>query len=304
MAESDAHRSGFVAVIGPVNVGKSALLNAVLRQKIAGVSPWPQTTRRRQLGILTLPEAQIIFMDTPGLHQPRNRLGRAMHAIAEETLHRADFVLFLADLDRVPTTGDQALAAWTAEHSRGKSLLLVLTKVDAVADADRGARVEALQGLFPGADSLAISALRGQGLEELLRRIIQLLPEGPVLYPEEDITDLSEREIAADLIHEAALRHLRAEVPHGIAVRIETYQERGTTGAFIEATVYVERESHKAIVIGRSGTMLRTIGADARHQIEAMTGRKVFLQLRVKTLPGWRDKEQSLRRLGFLPDDE
>jgi GTPase len=304
MAESDAHRSGFVAVIGPANVGKSALLNAVLRQKVAGVSPWPQTTRRRQLGILTLPEAQIIFMDTPGLHQPHNRLGRAMHAIAEETLSRADTVLYLADLERALSTEDRALAAWTAERVRGKSLLLVLTKADAVADADRTARTQSLQSLFPGADSLAISALRGEGLEELLRRLILLLPEGPVLYPEEDFTDLSEREIAADLVHEAALRHLRAEVPHGIAVRIETYQERGTTGAFIEATVYVERDSHKAIVIGRGGSMLRTIGADARQQIEAMSGRKVFLQLRVKTLAGWRDKEQSLRRLGFLPEEE
>jgi GTPase len=302
--ELAAHRSGFVAVIGPANAGKSALLNAILRQKVAGVSPWPQTTRRRQLGILTLPEAQIIFMDTPGLHQPRNRLGRAMHAVAGETLARADVILYLADLERAATAEDRTLAAWVAEQSRGKTILLALTKADAVGESGRAQKISDWQSLFPGAEGLLISAFRGDGLADLLQRLAALLPEGPVLYPEEDITDLSEREIAADLVHEAALRHLRAEVPHGIAVRIDDYQERGTTGAFIEATLYVERESHKAIVIGRNGAMLRTIGADARRQIEAMNGRKVFLEIRVKTLPGWRDREPSLRRLGFLPAEE
>jgi GTP-binding protein Era len=227
-----------------------------------------------------------------------------MQAVAEETLARADAVLFLADLERDPAAADREQAAWTAERSRGKAILLAMTKADAVGGTVRDARIEAWQSVFPEAESRTVSALRGEGLEDLLRAIVALLPEGPVLYPEEEITDLSEREIAADLIHEAALRHLRAEVPHGVAVRIDEYTERGSTGAYIGATLYVERESHKAIVIGRSGAMLRTIGADARRQIEAMSGRKVFLEIRVKTLPGWRDREPSLRRLGFLPTED
>lgn len=304
MTESPAHRSGFVAVIGPANVGKSTLLNAVLRQKVAGVSPWPQTTRRRQLGILTLPEAQVIFMDTPGLHQPRNRLGHAMVRVAEETLSRADLILYLADLEHALTEGERALAIWTAERIRGKPVLLVMTKADAIGEGAWRERAVELQAFFPDSEYLHISALRAEGLEELLRRIIAFLPEGPVLYPEEDITDLSEREIAADLIHEAALRHLRAEIPHGIVVRIDDYQERGEKGAYIEATVFVERESHKAIVIGKSGSMLKTIGADGRQQIETMSGRKVYLHLRVKTMPGWRDREESLRHLGYLPEEK
>ncbi len=304
MPDSPSHRSGFVAVIGPANSGKSTLLNALVRQNVAGVSPWPQTTRRRQLGILTLPGAQLIFMDTPGLHRPKNQLGRTMMRTAGDTLVQADVVIFLADLERAPSAEDAEFAAWAGKQARGKPLLLVLNKMDLVAGPERNARADAYRACFPDAECFLISAKRGEGVDALLEKTAALLPEGPALYSEEDVTDLTEREIAADLIHEAALRHLRAEVPHGVAVRIDSFQERAERGAYIQATVFVEKESHKAIVIGRGGGMLKTIGTDARARIEEMSGRKVYLELRVKVLPGWRDRADSLRRLGYKPEED
>jgi GTP-binding protein Era len=304
MTELPPHRSGFVAVIGPANSGKSTFLNAAVRQKVAGVSPRPQTTRRRQLGILTLPGAQFVFMDTPGLQKPKNRLGSSMMRVAGDTLVQADVVLFLADLERPQADEDREFAAWTGRNARGKPLLLVLNKIDAVADAEREARTSACRAWLPDSDCFLISARNGTGVPELLDAVAGLLPEGPALYSEEDVTDLSEREIAADLIREAALRRLRAEVPHGIAVRVDEYRERAESGAYIKATVFVEKESHKAIVIGKAGGMLKGIGSDARARIEEMSGRRVYLELRVKVLPGWRDRADSLRRLGYRPEDD
>jgi GTP-binding protein Era len=243
-------------------------------------------------------------MDTPGLQKPKNRLGNAMIRIAGDTLVQADLVLFLVDLEQPATEAGREFAAWVGKNVRGKPLLLALNKMDAIANPERENRVTAYRAWFPEAECFMISAKNGPGMEELLQGIIARLPEGPALYSEEDITDLSEREIAADLIHEAALHHLRAEVPHGIAVRIDDYQERAESGAYIEATVFVEKESHKAIVIGKAGGMLKAIGSDARTKIEEMSGRKVFLQLRVKVLPGWRDRADSLRRLGYQPNKD
>jgi GTP-binding protein Era len=298
------HRSGFVAVVGRPNVGKSTLLNALLGQKIAGVSPWPQTTRRRQMGVLTLPSAQIMFHDTPGWHTPKNNLGKAMIRMAESAIADSDMVLFLADLTQAPDDPDRELALWLQNHKRGAPVILALNKADAVSPAVLEQRSAQYRSLMPDAECLALSAQQNRGLQDLIAAVIARLPEGPILYPEEEITDLSEREITADLIREAALQRLRAEVPHGVAVRVDQYIERGEAGAFVEATIFVERESHKAIVIGKGGAMLKAIGTDARRKIEEMSGRKLFLQLRVKVLPGWRNREDSLRRLGYIPKDK
>jgi len=304
MPPSVSHRSGFVAVVGRPNVGKSTLLNAALRQEVASVSPWPQTTRRRQLGVLTLPDAQILFLDTPGWHKPKTELGKAMVQTSRTALSEADVILFLADLSLPPDEADRELAGRVRKRGRGAAVILALNKSDAVDSALREQRRAEYRALLPEAECCVLSARSGDGLEELLRTIVARLPEGPMLYPEEEITDLSEREIVADLIREAALRNLWAEVPHGVAVRVDEYKERGREGAYIEATVFVEKESHKAIVIGKNGAMLKAIGTEARRKAEAMSGRKLFLQLRVKVLPGWRNREDELRRLGYWPKEK
>jgi GTP-binding protein Era len=304
MSSVPIHRSGFVAVVGRPNVGKSTLLNAFLGQKIAGVSPWPQTTRRRQMGILTLPAAQIMFLDTPGWHTPKNSLGKAMVHTSETTIQDADVVLFLADLSQAAGEEDRGLVDWLEKKKPEVPVILALNKSDAVSPPAREEQAAVYQSLLPKAESCVISAKQNLGLQELLEKIISRLPEGPILYPEEEITDLSEREITADLIREAALRNLRAEVPHGVAVRVDDYRERGEEGAFIEATIFVERESHKAIVIGKAGSMLKRIGMDARRKIEEMSGRKLYLELRVKVLPGWRNREDALRRLGYITKEK
>jgi GTP-binding protein Era len=187
------------------------------------------------------------------------------------------------------------------KHKRAEAVVLALNKSDAVTTAIREERGAEYRTLLPAAECCVISARTGDGLPSLLEGIVARLPEGPMLYPEEEITDFSEREIVADLIREAALTSLWAEVPHGVAVRVDQYKERGREGAYIEATIFVEKESHKAIVIGKGGAMLKAIGTEARKKAETMSGRKLFLQLRVKVLPGWRNREDALRRLGYLP---
>ena len=283
--------------MGRPNVGKSTLVNALLGQKVAAVSPRPQTTRRRQLGILTTEHAQIVFIDTPGVHQPKHKLGEGMNADARQALEHSDLVLFLVDAAEPPTEEDQLLAGWLAEIGRPEKVLLVLNKLDAITPEVLAERQAAYQSLLPGVEVLAISATRGDEREALLARMAARLPEGTPFYPDEQITDLYERDIAADLVREACLIFLRDEVPHGIAVRIDEYQERGEQGAYIVATLFVERESHKGIVIGQNGGMLKKIGSAARREIEAMSGRKVFLELRVKVRKNWRDDEKMVRQM-------
>ena len=293
------YRSGFVAVMGKPNVGKSTLVNALLGQKIAAVSPWPQTTRRRQLGILTLDTAQIIFVDTPGMHKPRYKLGENMVKQATEALADCDAVLMLVDASQPPDEADRQLAALVNKLTGRVRVLLLLNMLDKTEPTVLDQHTQAYQELLPGAQPIAISATRRDGLVYLLETIINSLPISPPLYPEGQITDLYEREIAADLIREAALTTLYDEVPHGIAVRIDQYIERGEHGAYIEATVFVERESHKAIVIGQGGSMLKQIGSKARQQIEEMSNRKVYLDLRVKVSKNWRNDAKTLRWFGY-----
>ena len=296
------YKAGFVAVMGRPNVGKSTLMNALLGQKVAAVSPKPQTTRKRQLGILTLDEAQIIFDDTPGVHKPLHKLGEYMNEEALAALKDSDVILFLVDVSRPPNEEDEMLAATirqALEKDPGLPVLLVLNKADLLKGKQQQEHPPLYQALVPQAEPIAISALRNENLGALLEAIIERLPAHPPYYDPEQLTDLYERDIAADLIREAALLHLEHEVPHGIAVRIDEFTERGERGAYIRATLFVERESQKGIVIGKGGSMLKKIGAHARREIEAMSGRKVYLELRVKVRKNWRNDESVLRAFGY-----
>jgi GTP-binding protein Era len=296
-ADGSPHKSGFVAVAGCTNVGKSTLINRLLGTKIAAVSPWPQTTRKRQLGILTLESAQIIFVDTPGIHKPLHKLGERMNQEAVDVIEEADLVLLIVDVSQLPTQADRELANQLSRLAR--PLLLVLNKIDLVDSTTLQSHIQAFQQLLPQYASLPVSAARGDQVEKLIPAILERLPDGPPFYPSSQLTDLFERDFAADLVREAALNHLRDEVPHSLAVRIDEYRERGEQGAFIAATLFVERESQKGIVIGVGGSMLKKIGSAARQEIEAMSGRKVFLQLKVKVRKNWRNDEDILRSFGY-----
>jgi len=293
------HRSGFIAILGKPNAGKSTLVNTLLGQKIAAVSPRPQTTRRRQLGILTTADAQLVFVDTPGVHTPRHKLGQFFNQEAEEALDGVDIILFLVDASTEPDEDDQRIAILLSALRRKPDLVLGLNKTDLVPAGLLEARRAAYQALVPHAFALAFSATSRAGLPELLAHLTSRLPVRPAEFPEEQLTDLYEREIAIELIREAALIFLSQEVPHALAVRLDEFTERGEQGAFIAATLFVERESQKGIVIGEGGAMLKKIGSAARKEIEAMSGRKVFLELRVKVAKNWRDDEDALRRFGY-----
>jgi GTPase len=292
-------RSGFIAILGKPNVGKSTLVNALLGQKIAAVSPRPQTTRRRQLGILTLPDAQLVFVDTPGVHVPKHKLGQFFNQEAEEALDGVDVVLFLVDASLEPDDEDRQAAGLLQGLRRRPDLILGLNKIDKVPPPALELIRADYQALVPDALALAFSAASRQGLKDLLDTLTARLPVRPAEYPEDQITDLYEKEIAAELIREAALVFLRDEVPHALAVRMDEFSERENGNAYIAATLLVEHDSQKGIVIGEKATMLKKIGSAARMEIEAMSGRKVFLELRVKVDKDWRDNENALRRLGY-----
>ena len=293
------HKSGFIAVMGRPNVGKSTLLNHLLRQTIAAVSPKPQTTRLQQLAILTLPEAQLVFIDTPGLHIPKHKLGELMNQDALFALEDADLVLLVLDGSKPPGEEDLIFGEAFSALKEKPPVLLALNKLDKISPGDLNDRIAQYQALMPEATLIAISALNGQNLTQLEESLIQLLPEGPLLYPEDQVTDLYERDIAADLIRASAMKMLEKELPHVIAVRIDEYKERESGNAYIEATLFVERDSQKGIVIGESGQMIKRIGSDARREIEAMSDRKVFLRLRVKVKKNWRNDKNALRLFGF-----
>jgi GTP-binding protein Era len=293
-------RSGFVAVMGRPNVGKSTLINALLGQKIAAVSPRPQTTRKRQLGILTRPDLQLIFVDTPGVHVPHHKLGEYMNQEAGAALQGVDVILFLADLTSDPTEDDARLAELLRRPRRGPPIVLAANKLDLIEPGLALTRLAAYRLMLPPSTAqLLISAARGLGLDALVDVLARLCPVRPAEYDEDQLTDLYEREIAADLIREAALLLLRDEVPHGLAVRVDEYKERENGVDYVRAMLLVERNSQKAIVIGQGGKMMKQIGTAARQQIEAMTGRRAFLELRVKVEKGWRNREGVLEQLGY-----
>lgn len=308
------HRSGFVAVIGRPNVGKSTLLNRLLGQKLAITSPKPQTTRDQLLGILTEDHAQIMFLDTPGIHKPKHRLGEYMVAVAEETIRNADVVLWLVDLNAPPTEEDQAIAGMLHELHNRKTLPPLLLGLnqrdrwhgDATVTAERIDAYRQLLGWYQRSDepqapilALLFSAQVGTGVDELLETLRQQLPLGPRYYPDDQVTDMQTRFIVAELIREKALNLLEQEVPHGIAVEVDEYTERSDAMTYISAVIYVERQSQKAIVLGEGGRMIKAIGKAARPDIEELVGTRVYLELWVKVWEKWRKRAGMLRQLGY-----
>lgn len=293
------HRSGFVAVLGQPNVGKSTLMNAYLGEKVAIVSPKPQTTRTRQLGILTLKHAQIIFVDTPGIHQPHNKLGEYMVEVASQAIPDADVIVLIVDITQMPDEADKIVAEKIRAHE-GVPAILAMNKSDELAPDQVTPHTDAYRGLLPNAQWMLLSATRGDNRDELLQAIIEALPRGPRYYPADQLTDIQLRENVAEIIREKALLALHQEVPHGIAVQVEEFKARGENLTYVGATIYVEKASQKGIVIGVGGKMLRQIGSMARRELETVLGTKVYLDLWVKVLKNWRKNESALRRLGYV----
>jgi len=294
------HRSGFVALVGKPNVGKSTLLNAWLGTKLAPVSPKPQTTRSRLLGILTREDAQAVFVDTPGIHEPRNKLGELMVATARSALSEADVALFMVDGCFPPTRGDERVAE-LLDGSIGIPVYLVINKRDLVTAEELHDNWAPFVAQHNYAQSFSISALTGEGCDELLSEVVAALPFGPRFFPADQISDVKERVIAAELIREQLMRHLEEEVPHATAVVVDEYKQRSDGNLFIAATIYVEKDSQKGIVVGSGGRMVKRIGSDARRELERFTGQHVFLELWVKVRKNWRRDERFLRQLGYDP---
>jgi GTP-binding protein Era len=293
-------KSGFIALAGRPNVGKSTLMNAFMQQKIAIVTPRPQTTRTRQLGIITEPDYQMIFVDTPGIiKEPRHKLDEFMLDAAVEILEDADVVLWLVDGSEDPGPEDQAIAEKLQALGGRSQVILGINKLDSLSADQVLPRSEAYRSLLPDADWIVFSAATGAGLSELLEMLKEALPEGPMYYPPEQITDVFLRDIAAEMIREQLMLQLRDEVPYGTAVQVVDFKERPGEPTYISANIFVERDSHKGIIIGKQGAQLRKIGEAARKEIEAMLEEKVFLDLWVKVEPRWRRDENALKRLGY-----
>jgi GTP-binding protein Era len=298
MTDQELHRAGYVAIVGQPNVGKSTLLNALLGQKLSIVSKRPQTTRQRVLGILSTDEAQVVFLDTPGLLQPKYLLHEKMIHSARLALRDADVILLLIEASpesELPAEVEQALA----EAESGTKILLVINKVDTVDRAQVLPMIERFSKTGQFSDIIPISALRGENLPELMRTVIGYLPLHPAYYPADAVTEQPERFFAAELIREKIFNLFREEVPYSTAVDIVEFKEREKGKTYINADIIVERESQKGILIGKGGAALKKIGQMARFDIERMVGRPVFLDLHVKVREHWRENEGLLKRLGY-----
>ena len=294
------HRSGYVAIVGRPNAGKSTLLNAFMRQKIAIVTPRPQTTRIRQLGIITEPDHQIVFVDTPGiLLQPRHKLDEFMAETVVDAFQDADVILWLVDASTMPGPDDRDLAEKLAAVADQIPIIIGMNKVDLLTPDQVIPTSEAYRALLPDAAWLLFSAEKGQGLAELYGMLLERLPLGPRYYPEEQITDIFVRHIAAEMVREQVMLQLREEIPYGVAVLVDEFKERDNGVTYIKATIFTERDSHKRIIIGKNGAQLRRLGAAARQAIQAMLAGPVYLDLWVKVEPKWRQNERALDRFGY-----
>ncbi len=300
---SESLKSGFAALIGRPNVGKSTLMNRFIGQKIAITSKKPQTTRHRIRTVYTDPErGQIVFLDTPGIHKAQSRLGSYMVDVAEATLHDADVIVWLVEPGTFIGAGERHIAGLI--NALDTPTLLVINKTDTVKKEELLADIDAYRTLCDFAEIIPASARTGENTDVILDEIFAYLPEGPMFYDEEELTDQTERQIAAELIREKALRCLSDEVPHGIAVSIETMKERPKGDLVdIDASIICEKDSHKGMIIGKGGAMLKKIGSYAREDIEEMLGCRVNLNLWVKVRKGWRDDETQLRSFGYDPRD-
>ena len=297
---TDNFKSGFATLIGRPNVGKSTLMNYLIGQKIAITSNKPQTTRNRIQTVLTTEEGQIIFVDTPGIHKAKNKLGEYMVNIAERTLNEVDVVLWLVEPTTFMGAGERHIADQLQKVKT--PVILVINKVDMVKKEEVLPAIAAYKDLYDFAEIVPVSARSGENTDELLKVIMKYLPYGPQFYDEDTITDQPERQIVAELIREKALHCLNEEIPHGIAVTIES-MKRNKKVMHIDATIICERDSHKGIIIGKQGNMLKKIGSTARYEIEKMLGCQVNLKLWVKVKKDWRDSEYLMKNFGYREDE-
>jgi GTP-binding protein Era len=291
-------RSGYIAIVGRPNVGKSTLLNRFLGEKVAIVTPKPQTTRNRITGILTRPTSQIIFLDTPGIHPSRSLLNRRMVEVALQTLHEVDGVLWLLEAHSRIGAEEEKIAARLRVLEA--AVLILLNKIDAVAKGKLLPLMKDCAELLPGKEIVPISALRGDNVELVLEIVEKWLPEGPRYFPEGEFTDQTERFIAAEIIREKVFLLTREEIPYGTAVTVEEFSDKTEKNlVVIKATIHTERASHKPILIGKQGSMLKEIGRRAREELEGLLGCKVFLELFVKVDKGWTEDPRALAEMGF-----
>ncbi len=299
---SQNYQSGFVSIIGRPNVGKSTFLNRVIGQKIAIMSNKPQTTRNKIQGVYTEQDAQVIFIDTPGIHKPKHKLGDFMVSVAENTLKEVDIVLFMINAEEGLGRGDEYIIEKLQNVKT--PVFLIVNKIDTIHPDELLVLIDQYRTLYDFAEIVPISALEGNNVERLIETIKKYLPEGPQYYPENQVTDHPERFIMAELIREKVLHLTREEVPHSIAVVIEQIERRsGGNAIYVHATVVVERDSQKGIIIGKQGKMLKEVGKRARQDMEMLLGTKVFLELWVKVQKDWRNKMSQLHQLGYREDE-
>lgn len=296
--ENAKFKSGFATLIGRPNVGKSTLMNHLIGQKIAITSNKPQTTRNRIQTVYTCPEGQIIFLDTPGIHKAKNKLGEYMVTVAERTFSEVDVILWLVEPSTFIGKGERHIAEQLKQTNT--PVILVMNKIDTVSIQEVPRFLDAYRKIYDFAEMIPVSALKGKNLQTVIDAILKYLPYGPQFYDEDTVTDQPQRQIVAELIREKALRCLDEEIPHGIAVTIDRMKERPDGQIMdIEATIICERDSHKGIVIGKGGSMLRKIGSQARREIEDMLEMKVNLQLWVKVKKDWRDSDFMIKNFGY-----
>lgn len=299
---NNSHKSGFISIIGRPNVGKSTFLNRVIGQKIAIMSDKPQTTRNKVQGVLTLDDSQLIFIDTPGIHKPKHRLGDFMMKVAQNTLKEVDLVLFMVNAKEGYGRGEEFIIEKLQNVKT--PVFLVINKIDLIHPDELLKLIESYNKKFNFAEIVPISALEGNNIEKLLEQIKEKMPEGPQFYPADQVTDHPERFIVSELIREKALHLTREEIPHSLAVVIEKMERQPEKEmVHVMATIIVERDSQKGIIIGKQGSMLKEIGKRARHDIENLLGTKVFLELWVKVQKDWRNKASQLRDFGFREDE-
>jgi GTP-binding protein Era len=296
----DKFRSGYVSIIGKPNVGKSTLLNRIIGEKIAIVSPKPQTTRDRITGILNLSDGQIVFVDTPGIHRPKHKLGEIMVKEAREAIKEVDLILFMVDPEP-PNNIDRLIIDIFKDEK--KIVFLLINKIDRIKRTDILSLIDTYRSIYPFDEIFPISALKGDGVNELIETIVKYLPEGVRYYPEDMITDKTERFMVSEIIREKIIYKTEDEIPYSVAVEITEWSEKETDRnekiTFIHANIYVEREGQKGIIIGKRGSRLKSIGTEARQEIEKLLGNKVFLELQVKTKKDWRSKGHLLKELGY-----
>lgn len=298
---SEDHRSGVIAVVGKPNAGKSTLINHILGQKIAIVTHKPQTTRKRQLGIYTRHDAQVILVDTPGLHDPHNKLGEYMVSTAQEAVRDADLILWVVDGSAPPADAEQAIADKINAMKGDTPVFVALNKTDLPQSPDA---LATYQAWIEPVEIMSISAKQGIGVGELMDRMIAHLPHGPRYYPADQVSEANMRFIAGEFIREAIIENTSQEIPYSVAIEVEEYKERNDKLTYISAVIYTERDSQKGIIVGKQGAMIKKIGMDARRELTHALETKVFLDLRVKVLKDWRSNEAFLRRVGYKLHDK